>query len=142
MSNDDGIAIAMPPELLARIRQWAVGRDLGFQEAIHQLLDRGLRAPESSSPPKPRRGKPVHWGDGRYILLHGLVLQIQHEMESKRKPHDPAVSVKRAIRALRARHENWEKYPEETLEARFYDAQRRLEKISRELDDGTLQLVT
>jgi hypothetical protein len=80
--------------------------------------------------PRRNRGHPVHWGDGRYILLEGLVFQIKRELEHKNGPGKPRVSDKQAVKALRKRYPaKWGVYPEKTLVARFYDARRRLHEI-------------
>jgi hypothetical protein len=120
------LAITLPHEIMARVAKWATEHGLGASDALVQLIERGLLAPAES----PRRGHPVHWGDGRYILLEGLVFQIKRELEQKSGPGTNPVSDKQAIKALRKRYpDKWGVYPEKTLVARFYDARRRLHKI-------------
>jgi hypothetical protein len=108
----------------------------GAPEALVQLIERGLLAPTES--PRRNRGHPVHWGDGRYLLPHGLVSEIKGELEQKNGPGMPRVSDKQAIKALQKRYpDKWGAYPEKTLVVRFYDAQRRLRKIHDDLKDQT-----
>ena len=123
------LAITLPRELMARVAKWATENQLGgAPEALVQLIERGLLAPTES--PRRNRGHPVHWGDGRYILLEGLVFQIKRELEHKNGPGKPRVLDKQAIKALRKRYpDKWGVYPEKTLVARFYDARRRLYEI-------------
>jgi hypothetical protein len=124
-------AITLTREHMARVAKWATEHGLSASEAFVQLLERGL-----SDPPEPRtRGQPVHWGDGRYMLLHRLVIQIKRELEHKNGPGKPRVSDRQAIKVLQSRHSDmWGAHPEDTLLSRFYDAQRRLHKICAAYD--------
>jgi hypothetical protein len=130
------LAITLPREVMARVEKWATEHGLGVSEALVQLIERGLLAPTES--PRRNRGHPVHWGDARYLLLHGLVSEIKGELEHKNGPGMPRVSDKQAIKALQKRYPaKWGVYSEKTLVARFYDAQRRLRKIRDDLNAQT-----
>ena len=129
------LAITLPCELMARVAKWATENQMGGapEALVLLLIERGLLAPTTESPRR-NRGQPVYWGDGRYLLLHGLVSQIKGELEHKNQPGMPRVSNKQAINALRTRYPTkWGVFPEKTLVARFYDAQRRLRIIHDDL---------
>jgi hypothetical protein len=149
--------LGLSHDLIVRWVQWATQHQLGGPEALRQVIERGLVPDEPSRKP----GTPRHWGDLRYMLLYDDVNQTMRDLESKRGRGLPRVTIETAVERLRKinpqregydpktlpgtltrRREEydpkvtprWEGYDPKTLTRRYYEAEKRLKELAKQLE--------
>jgi hypothetical protein len=91
----EGLALSLPPELLARVKDRASTDGLGFSEAIRQLLEAGLAAPAASR--RRKRGRPIERGDGAQMILHATVRAEAQRFQKEHGKRLRKANVRKAI---------------------------------------------
>jgi hypothetical protein len=122
------LPVQLPSDLVSRVESWRANHALSMSNAIRRLLESGL---EQLAKQK-RRGPKGKWEDGRCFHLHFQVCKIRNELEGERNNKVP---VEEAIKVLRERFPKTWPIAQNSLETKFYEAERRLKRIYAAYDE-------